>query len=39
MSQVLDLDILEVASKKMDKNALKYPIEKAKSSSTKYDKL
>ena len=39
MSQVLDLDILEVASKKMDKNALKYPVEKAKSSSTKYDKL
>ena len=39
MSQVLNLDILEVASKKMDKNALKYPVEKAKSSSTKYDKL
>ena len=39
MAQVLNLDILDISSKKMDKNAAKYPVEKAKSQSTKYDKL
>ena len=39
MAQVLNLDILDISSKKMDKNAAKYPVEKAKSLSTKYDKL
>lgn len=37
--EVLDLDLLEITDKKMDKNALKYPIEKAKGNSTKYNKL
>ena len=35
----LDVDLLEVTDKKLDRNALKYPIEKAKGKNTKYDKL
>ena len=35
----LDVDLLEVTDKKLDRNALKYPIEKAKGKKTKYDKL
>ena len=33
------IDLLEATDKKMDKNALKYPIDKAKGRSDKYDKL
>ncbi len=33
------IDLLEATNKKMDKNALKYPIDKAKGRSDKYDKL
>lgn len=39
MSQVLDVDIVEVINKKMDKTELKYPVDKAKGVSTKYNKL
>lgn len=39
MASVLDVDIKEIMEKKMAKNAQKYPIEKAKGVSTKYDKL
>ena len=39
MSQVLDLDIIEIMNKKMDKTEKKYPVEKAKGVSTKYTKL
>ena len=39
MSQVLDVDPIEIINSKMDKNALKYPVEKAKGKSTKYNKL
>ena len=39
MSQVLNIDIIEVINNKMNKNEKKYPIEKAKGVSTKYDKL
>lgn len=39
MSQVLDVDIVEIINKKIDKNEKKYPIEKAKGVSTKYTKL
>lgn len=35
----LDVDLLEVTDKKLDRNALKYPIEKASGKNTKYDKL
>ena len=39
MSQVLNIDLIDVINKKMDKTEKKYPIEKAKGVSTKYDKL
>ena len=39
MSQVLNLDIVDILNAKMDKTEKKYPIEKAKGVSTKYDKL
>ena len=35
----LNVDLLEVTDKKLDRNALKYPIEKARGKNTKYDKL
>lgn len=38
MSQVLDVDLIEIINKKMDKNEKRYPVEKAKGVSTKYDK-
>ena len=39
MSQVLDIDIIEIINKKMDKTEKKYPVDKAKGVSTKYNKL
>ena len=39
MLQALDLDIDEVINSKMDKNEAKYPVEKSRGSSVKYDKL
>ena len=39
MSIQLGLDPVEIMKNKMDKNASKYPVEKAKGTSTKYDKL
>lgn len=39
MSQALDVDIVQIINKKMDKTEIKYPINKAKGVSTKYDKL
>ena len=39
MSQVLDLDIVDILNDKMDKTEKKYPLEKSKGVSTKYDKL
>ena len=39
LATVLDLDIKEIILKKMEKNAKKYPVEKAKGKSTKYNKL
>jgi len=35
----LDLDADEILNAKMAKNEAKYPVEKAKGNSTKYDKL
>lgn len=39
MAQALNVDLIEIINDKMDKNEKKYPIEKAKGKSTKYDKL
>ena len=39
MSQVLNVDIIDIINKKMDKTELKYPVDKAKGVSTKYNKL
>ena len=36
MNELLDVDII---NKKMDKTELKYPVDKAKGVSTKYNKL
>ena len=35
----LDVDLIEITDKKMDNNAKKYPVDKAKGRNTKYDKL
>lgn len=39
MSQVLNVDIIDICNDKMDKNSKKYPVEKAKGKADKYDKL
>lgn len=39
MSQVLNLDIVDILNAKMDKTEKKYPLEKSKGVSTKYDRL
>ena len=39
MSQVLNLDIVDILNAKIDKTEKKYPIDKSKGVSTKYDKL
>ena len=39
LSMVLKLNPIDIMNKKMDKTELKYPVEKAKGVSTKYDKL
>lgn len=36
IAEVLDIDLIAVANQKIDLNALKYPIEKAKGSNAKY---
>ena len=39
MSQVLNLDLVDILNAKMDKTEKKYPVDKAKGVSTKYNKL
>jgi dCTP diphosphatase len=39
MSQVLGVDLLEAAFAKLEKNKQKYPVDKARGSMKKYDKL
>ena len=39
MAESLDVDLIEITDRKMDKNEKKYPVDKAKGSSVKYDKL
>lgn len=35
----LDLDVDEIVNEKMDKNELKYPVEKARGNAKKYDEF
>lgn len=39
MADAIGVDLEEIILKKMTKNEAKYPVEKAKGSSVKYDKL
>lgn len=39
MSQVLNVDIIDIINAKMDKTEKKYPVDKSKGISTKYNKL
>ena len=39
LSHDLDIDLVEAEENKIQKSALKYPIEKSKGKSTKYNKL
>ena len=39
MSDVLGVDLIEAAEKKMAKNEIKYPVEKAKGNAKKYTEL
>lgn len=39
LAQVLDVDLIDIINKKMDKSEQKYPIDKAKGISTKYNRL
>ena len=39
MASVLNLDIREIVLQKMEKNALKYPVEKARGNAAKYTEL
>jgi len=39
MSEIIDADISEIVKKKLEHNAKKYPVEKAKGSAKKYTEL
>ena len=39
MANALDVNIEDIINMKMDKNEMKYPVEKSKGKSDKYDKL
>lgn len=39
MSHDLGIDIIDAAAKKIEKNGVKYPVEKAKGAATKYHAL
>lgn len=39
LTQVLNVDLIEIVNNKMDKTEKKYPVEKSKGNSTKYNKL
>ena len=39
LSDKLGVDLFEITAKKIDKNEKKYPVEKAKGKSDKYDRL
>ena len=39
MADALDLNIEEIVLNKIEKNAIKYPVDKSKGNSTKYNRL
>lgn len=39
LSQVLNVDLIEITNQKMDKNEKKYPVDKAKGNTKKYTEL
>lgn len=39
LSQVLNVDLIEITNQKMDKNEKKYPVDKAKGNAKKYTEL
>lgn len=39
MADKLNIDLIDITNKKVDKNAIKYPIEKAKGKAIKYNRL
>ncbi|MCR6516448.1 nucleotide pyrophosphohydrolase [Clostridium sp. LY3-2] len=39
MAQVMGVDLIDIVNEKMDKTEIKYPVDKAKGVSTKYNKL
>ena len=39
LASVLDLDVCQIVLDKIEKNRAKYPVEKAKGRSLKYDRL
>ena len=39
LSDKLDVDLIETVNRKMELNAIKYPVEKSKGLATKYNKL
>ena len=39
LANKLNVDLIDIADKKIDKNALKYPVDKSKGKSDKYNKL
>ena len=39
LSQVLNVDLIKVAEEKMQQNAIKYPVEKARGRADKYTEL
>ena len=39
LADKLDVDLIDITDKKIDKNAEKYPVEKSKGRNTKYNKL
>ena len=39
MADRLNVDLIDITDKKIDKNALKYPVDKARGKNTKYNRL
>jgi len=39
LADKLDVDLIDVVNRKMELNAIKYPVEKSKDLATKYNKL
>ena len=39
LAKILNVDVIDIINAKMDKTEKKYPVDKAKGKSTKYDKL